>query len=183
MTIPIIKNQLHESEARWFAIYTGFRREKKVVERLEKKGIQTYLPLKHVTRRYTRKVKHLSIPLINCYVFVHITKDQYVPILQDPDVNRFVKIAKRLIAIPEHEIQLMQRVVGEKEGVEAIDMDSWRQGDTVEVIGGELTGLKGKLVNTAGKDHLLIELQHIGVGLQMEVDRKLLRRVRRATEV
>ena len=68
------EDHLHPTEARWFAVYTGYKHEKKVVELLTQKGITAYTPLHRVTRRYTRKVKHVELPLINCYVFVQITK-------------------------------------------------------------------------------------------------------------
>ena len=108
------EDHLHEQEPRWFAVYTRYKREKLVAKRLREKGIEVYLPLQHFTRKYTRKVKEVSLPLISCYVFTRIVKKEYVPVLETPDVVQFVRIAKNLISIPPHEIQILQRVVGEQ---------------------------------------------------------------------
>ncbi|RME98538.1 MAG: UpxY family transcription antiterminator, partial [Bacteroidetes bacterium] len=154
-------NQIDEHEARWFAVYTGFRKEKRVRDLLQKKGISCFLPLQHHTRIYTRKVKKVSIPLISCYVFVHITKREYVPVLQTEYVLQFVRFKKDLLAIPSAEIDILKRVVGELE-VE-IEPASLKRGDKVEIIGGQLTGLKGTLESIKGKQKLLIALETLGM--------------------
>ncbi len=181
-TLPIARpsheNHLHDTEARWFAVYTGYKREKKVVELLRKKGITAYVPLQKLKRYYTRKVKEVELPLISCYVFVHITQSQYVPVLETQYVQRFLKIRRNLLAIPNHEIDLLRRIVGEIGGVEA-DVTSLRQGDAVEVIGGQLTGLTGTLIEQKGRQCLVISLQTLGYDLLMEVSPQHVRRLQK----
>lgn len=177
-----VVNQLDAQEARWFAVYTKFKREKQVLKHLTEKGIQAYLPLQSFTRRYTRKVKHVELPLINCYIFTKITKDEYVPVLETQDVVTFVKFAQDLIAIPTHEIEIMKRVVGE--GIEIdVQAGSYQLGDEVEIIGGNLTGLKGWLVATESEKNFVIELENLGYSLRMSVDPSFLSKTgRRAND-
>lgn len=178
-TLPIAdashENHLHPTELRWFAVYTGYKREKKVVDLLKKKGIQAYVPLQKLTRYYTRKVKHVELPLISCYVFVHITQSQYVPVLETQYVQRFLKIERNLLAIPQEEINLLRRVVGEIQDVQA-DISTLHQGDEVEVIGGQLTGLKGILVEKKGRHCLVLALKTLGFDLLMEVSPQQVRK-------
>lgn len=179
---PIHINQLDDSEARWFAVYTKFKREKLVQKQLRDRGIEAFLPLQSYTRRYQRKIKHVEIPLISCYIFTKIIKPQYVPVLETPDVVNFVKIAKDLFAIPEAEIEIMKRVVGEKQEIE-VQEGSYQMGDEVEIIGGNLTGLKGWLVGAESEKNLVIELENLGYSLRMTVDPALLCKTgRRAPE-
>lgn len=167
---------LHEHEARWFAVYTRYKREKVIRKRLTDKGIETYLPLQQFVRHYTRKVKVVDLPLINCYLFVKITKQQYIQVLETADVLHFVQPARTLIAIPDAEIEILKRVVGEKIELEA-DRSGFQSGDMVEIIGGNLTGIKGILLENSSKHNFLIELNQIGYTLQMQVDPSMLRRV------
>jgi transcription antitermination factor NusG len=171
------ENHLHEVEPRWFAIYTKYKREKLVQKRLHEQGIQTYLPLQHLTRRYERKVRVVELPLISCYVFTRITKKSYAPVLNTADVLRFVKFSQNLIAIPEREIQLLQRVVGGGVEVEIEPKSHCQVGDEVEIIGGGLAGVRGILVEKGKKKNVLLELKNIGCSLRMEVDPAMLRRV------
>ncbi|MEZ5039016.1 MAG: UpxY family transcription antiterminator [Saprospiraceae bacterium] len=180
---PTYENHLHEREARWFAVYTRYKREKQVVKRLEEKGITTYLPLQRVKRYYTRKVKQVELPLISCYLFTKITKPEYIPVLDTPDVVKFVRFSKNLISIPEREIQLIQRVVGEEIEVEMEPSTHMRAGDEVEIIGGQLTGLKGKLVSQEGKKNFLIELESLGYAMRMQVDPQYLRKIKSSSQV
>lgn len=170
------ENHLSTTEARWFAIYTGFRKEKYVQQELTGKGIETYLPLMTHTRQYVRKTKTVELPLISCYVFVKIKKRKYVPVLETEYVHGFVKFSKNLISIPEKEIELMRQVVGEKLVVSA-NPYRWEAGDEVEVATGSLTGLRGKLVKRNNKREFLIQLEHLGYSLQLSVPTHLLRKV------
>ena len=168
-------NQLDTSESRWFAVYTRYKREKLVNQRLSENDIQSYLPIQKVTRQYTRKIKHLRLPLISCYVFVKVSLKDYVRVLEDPDVVNFVKLRKDLIAIPEEEIELLKRIEG-FEGEVMLDQSSFKPGDSVEVIGGQLTGLKGRLIESKGKN-FQIALENIGYTMSMLIDRKYLRKL------
>jgi len=170
------ENHLHLTEARWFAVYTGYKREKKVVELLTKKGIAAYVPLQHLTRHYTRKTRQVELPLISCYVFVKITQPQYVPVLETQFVQRFLKIRRNLLAIPEAEIDLLRRIVGELTDIE-VETTGFHQGDEVEVIAGQLTGLRGVLVEKRGRQKLVIALKTMGYDLMMEVNPGHLRKL------
>lgn len=169
------ENHLDKVEPRWFAIYTKFKREKLVCRQLEEKGITAYLPIQHMTRHYTRKIKHVELPLISCYVFTKITQPQYIPVLETVDVVKFVQFSRNLISIPETEIQLMRRITGEKIDLEVVPV-GYQIGDEVEIIRGNLTGLRGKLIKTGNKN-FLIDLTHIGYSISMEIDPSLLRKV------
>ncbi len=171
-------NQLDEQEARWFAVYTKFKREKLVIKRLTERGIHAYLPLQSRTRRYQRKIKHVELPLINCYIFTRITKQEYVPVLETPDVVGFVKFAQDLIAIPAGEIEIMKRVVGEGIEIE-VQPGSYQIGDEVEIMSGNLTGLKGWLVETENEKNFVIELENLGYSLRISVNPKWLHKTGR----
>jgi len=167
---------LHTSEPRWFAVCTRYKREKLVSKYLQDKGIQCYLPLQKVTRLYTRKIKKLEIPLINCYVFVQIIKEQYVPVLEIPDVVQFLKTAKELIAIPEKEIETLRRITGEIPNVE-VDKGVFKIGDEVEIISGSLFGMRGRLLQGLGPKNFVIELENLGYSLRMQRAPEIVRRL------
>ena len=169
------ENHLHNTDARWFAVYTNYKREKLVNKLLQRKGIECYLPIQKVTRYYTRKRKTVELPLINCYVFVKIIKSEYIPVLETEDVLRFLRIGRNIIAIPDEEINLMKRIVGE--GI-AVDIEplSYTIGDYVEIISGSLTCIKGILTEVKGKKKMVIELNQLNHSIHMEVAPSLLRK-------
>ena len=173
-----IINQLSETEGRWFAVYTKYKCEKYVSEQLQKRKILVYVPVITRTRKYERKIKRYDVPLINCYVFVHIIKSEYLPVLETEYVMKFLKQGKDLLAIPDHEIQILKRVTGDINHVELIENAAFEEGEEVEVIAGHLTGVRGKVISKLGKKSFLVELKTLGFQLMVNVDIKLLRPVK-----
>jgi transcription antitermination factor NusG len=171
------ENHLDDSIPKWFAVYTHYKREKIAAKELAKTGIEVYLPIQTLTRRYVRKVKKVELPLINHYVFVKITKKEYVRVLQCPYVVSFVKFSKNLVSIPEEEIDLIKRILGEAETVQ-IDNTVFQKGDEVEVIGGNLTGLKGTLIEKENSQYLSVRLTNIGFSLNVSIAAHLLRKIK-----
>jgi transcription antitermination factor NusG len=168
------ENHIDPNVKKWFAIFTKYKTEKYVVDKLTKKGIKAYVPLLSYTKRYTRKIKHYKVPLINCYAFVHISKDEYVKVLETEYVKGFLKINKSLISIPQNEIEILQKIVGENERVLA-EPTSFQEGQEVEVIQGNLTGIKGKLISIEGKHEFLIDLNTLSYQFRVHIDPKYLR--------
>jgi transcription antitermination factor NusG len=168
-------NQLSSHERRWFAVYTKYKCEKFVADHLFKKNIEVYIPLVSKTKKYQRKIKHYEIPLINCYVFVHITKDQYVPTLETEYVSKFLRHGKDLLAIPEEEIQILKRVAGDVNEISPISNSSFSLGTEVEVISGQMAGLKGFVISKSGKKGFVIRLTNLGFELEISIDMQLLK--------
>lgn len=171
-------NQLDVVEPRWFAVRTRAKCEKFAQRLLTKKGIEAYVPLQQLVRRYARKLRRVEVPLIHAYVFVHIVKDQYVPVLETEHVAGFVKIAQQLYAIPEAEIDLLRRVVLEKDlEVEAVP-GRLASGDAVEIIAGSLVGVKGRLLKAEeGRRQVQVELDTIGYSLLVTLEAEWLRKI------
>ena len=103
-------NHLHDTIPRWFAVQTRSKSEKFVQRMLAKKGIYAYVPLQRFMRRYTRSTRIVEKPLINCYVFVRIVKQDYVPVLETENVSGFIRFNKELVAIPEEDINVLRRI-------------------------------------------------------------------------
>ena len=56
----------------WYAVYTAGRAEKKVKERLDTAGIESYLPLQSVIRLWNNRKRKVMIPVVPGYIFVHL---------------------------------------------------------------------------------------------------------------
>lgn len=172
--ISTLINHLSETDKRWFAVYTKYKCEKYVVDQLARKGISAYVPLITKTKKYSSRVKTNIVPLINSYVFVYIKKEEYVKVLQSEYVFTFVKQRKNIISIPEEEVNLLKMIVGEIENVE-VGQIVFETGDEVEIIGGNLTGIRGQLLNKDGKNSFVVQLVTIGMQLAMTIDKNNLR--------
>ncbi len=176
MVTPIEQGESHLSmhEAKWFAVYTRFKREKYVCEQLKNKGIECYIPLDKRIRIYGRKKTTVELPLINCYVFVKITKKEYVSVLDTVGVVSFLKFENRIISIPENEIIILRKVVGEFHEIDVLSEHDFENGDIVEIISGSLAGTKGILAEKENKHSFIVNLENIGIQLSVKVDPRIL---------
>lgn len=164
-------NDLDAHEAKWFAVYTRYKCEKYVADQLQKKNIEVYLPLLDKVKIYTSKTKHYKVPLISCFVFVKIIKSEYITVLETEYALKFLRQRKDLLSIPDNEINLLKRLLGECDtSIYNEDID-WQLGQKMEVVAGQLTGLQGVLVEKSNKCDFVVELQNIGVKLRMQFNK------------
>ena len=179
------ENHLSESEPKWFAVRTRFKSEKVALKQLQRMGVETYLPIRQLTRRYGRKIRKVALPLINSFVFVNIKKQEYSTVLETEYVAGFLRFGSNLLSIPEKEIKMIRRLLGEDSDLEIVVVETtdYAKGDWVEIILGPLLGMKGRLLNIQGKDKLLIELTNSGHSLHISIDTQLLRKINSSSTI
>ena len=165
-----------ENTPQWYAIRTQLKCEKQVATFLDRADVNAYLPLQQYTRKWGRRVVDVQIPLISNYIFVNITRADYVKVLQTEYVYGFIKFGGQLIPIPEREIDLIKRILGEYKNIDVQSLE-FEEGEEIEIIAGKLTGLKGKLVKKEGKNKVLVELQNIGLGLYLTVELGMIQKI------
>ncbi len=169
---PKAVNHLHDTEQRWFAVHTRFKSEKLVAEQLHKKGINAYVPLRTNIRVYGGRKRKSQIPVISCYVFVQIVKEQYLQVLETENVLAFVRSSKNLRAIPEAEMSNLKRIALDSSLDWTATPESFKEGQAVTINAGNLAGMQGKVVRIDGKDKFVVELETIGHSLLVTIDPK-----------
>jgi transcription antitermination factor NusG len=163
-------NDLHPTESRWFAVHTRNKSEKFVKRMLEKKEIIAYLPLQKIMRQYGRVRRLVDRPLINCYIFVNITKDKYLTVMETENVVNFARVGPNLMAVKEEEIKIIKRVTMEDDLDVDVVSTTLSEGDPVEISAGSLFGMKGKIVKKDGKRKFQVELESLGMSMFITID-------------
>ncbi|MGB0983027.1 MAG: KOW motif-containing protein, partial [Saprospiraceae bacterium] len=128
-------------------------------------------------KEWSKKRRTMELPLISCYIFVKITSEEYVPVLETEYVMKFLRIGKDLIAIPDDEIILIQKILQDNLDFEIEATQNFKEGDIVEVIEGNLKGTKGQLVEIEGKNRVLITLEHIQHTFRISIEKQLLKKI------
>ncbi|HID95442.1 MAG TPA: UpxY family transcription antiterminator [Candidatus Latescibacteria bacterium] len=159
----------------WYALYTRARHEKKVDFLLKSKGIESYLPLQRVLRRWSDRKKWVEEPLFRCYVFVRVLPQDRLLALQTPGVVKMVCFGGEPAVIPHEQIEAVRRVLEETRNFEPCAY--FTVGDRVEVMKGPLAGLEGILVRKKKGYRLVIVIDSIRQALSVEVDAGEVRRL------
>ena len=109
--------------AKWFAIYTKPRWEKKVNQLLTDKGVECYCPLNKVKRKWSDRTKTIEEPLFKSYVFVKVTEGERTKVRLTNGVVNFVYWNGKPAIVREKEIQTIKLFLDEHENVQVRPMD------------------------------------------------------------
>ena len=152
----------------WFAIWTRSRHEHLVREQLERKKIDAFLPTITRWSRWKDRKKKIDWPLFPGYCFARFDPNERLPILTCTGVVSIVSFDSEIASIPEQEIDGIRRLVGSD--LQFDPCPFIREGMLVEVVGGPLKGVFGRLVRKGAHARLILAVDLIGQAVSVEVD-------------
>ena len=154
--------------ARWYAIRTRSRHEKKVATQLAGRGVEPFLPLAKRWSRWKDRRKWIEVPLFPGYCFGRFGVEARTLVLKAVGVVGLVGKGGVPEPVPDDEIEAVRRVVA---GPLPYDpCPELIPGRPVEVIRGPLMGVRGLLVRKDAKARLLIVVNAIRQGASLEID-------------
>lgn len=156
-----------QSGPEWFAVYTTARHEKHVADLLQQRDIECYLPLYTTTRRWQkRKPADLQLPLFPTYVFVHILRNERVPVLSVPGVVAIVGAPNEPWPLPDFEIDAMRNGLH----LRAVEPHPYLVvGARARISSGPLAGLEGVLQRKRNDLRVVLSLEGIMRSVAVEV--------------
>ena len=173
-------------ELAWHVAYTYPNAEKKMHERLLEKGLESFLPLQdRMSMRRDRK-QRIQVPLFPSYVFVKLNNATMDKVRFCKGFASFVQFEGKWATVSEAQIQMIKTIV-------AADMpyvlhpDSYaKEGDFVEVTSGVLKGKQGRVKytrQTIDKCQVVLQVNHTGYALAVEIDSRCVRVLNPVEEV
>lgn len=144
----------------WFAIYTRPKNEKKVVEGLEKLGIEVYCPMVTQVKQWSDRKKKVEIPLINSYVFVNIEDKNRNIVFEVSGVVRYLFWLGKPAVIQEQEIEALKASL--KGILSAVEVNGIQPGDSLTISKGPFQGKEG-VVAQVDKNKIRLVLKELGV--------------------
>jgi transcription antitermination factor NusG len=155
-------------DAKWYAVYTKPRWEKKVAEELTFQEFTNYCPLHRVTRQWSDRKKTIEEPLFTSYVFVKVTEKQLGELRKVSGILNLVHWLGRPAVIPEPEIHAIRQFLSEHSNVK-LEKTALQVNDTIKVTQGTFQEKEGTVV--AIKNHTVkVALPSLGFTLYVETD-------------
>lgn len=146
----------------WYALYTAPRAEKKVSERFTDAGIEHYLPLQTVKRKWSDRIKEVIVPVVHGYIFVKIAETEFRSVLLVYGAIAYIREFGKPVAIPDSQIQQLRFMCDFSEEPVEFSVEELTQGETVTIARGPLQGLVGELVQFKGKHKVVVRLEKFG---------------------
>lgn len=180
---PLPENSLSSAEyekrwntARWFALYTRSRHEKLVDGELRKKGLETFLPLRSITRHWSDRNKIVQEPLFKGYLFVRLPLRDRWTILNTKGAVRFVgPHLSDPVEVPERELLTVKQFIAEQINVDPFPY--LKEGERVYVRSGPFKGAEGFIVRKDNHCRLVISLDLLMQSVSIQIDQAQVEKV------
>lgn len=155
--------------AKWYALSTRSRHEKLAARELQKKGFETFLPLRRIKRHWSDRVKTIEEPLFKGYLFAHAPYADRVSILNTAGITRFVGMRPSdPIEIPETELLTIRQFIEQEIPVDPFPY--LREGERVYVRSGPFKGAEGFIVRKDKQCRLVISLDLLMQSVSIQID-------------
>ena len=160
----------------WYALHVKPRFEKLVTTQLDQKGYDTLLPIYASRRKWSDRIKTLSLPLFPGYIFCRFNINARLPIVATPGVMRILGIGRIPTPVNESEIVSIQHVM--ESGAQAQPHPYVTAGQMVEIESGPLQGLTGIIVRLKGSERLVVSVSLLMRSVAVEIDQNSVRPLR-----
>ncbi len=159
-------------ETRWFALITKPCHENTAAELLERKRVDTILPLYTAIRQWSDRKKAVRLPVFPGYVFSRFDYKCRAAILRTPGIRSLVTFGGTPAPLSEDEIASLRIMIESK-----LPLEPWpflKQGDRVRVTSGPLKGCGGILVR-GEKWRVVVGIELLQRSVSVHVPRESIR--------
>ena len=149
----------------WYAIYTKPRNEKKVADKLEAIGIESYCPTITSVKQWSDRKKKVTSPVLPSYVFVKITEARRNEVFAIPGVVRYVFWLGKPAIIKEVELEVLKKYLAQDYTL--VVQTTLHRGETLTISSGPFKGQEGIIKNITNSKIQLV-LESLGMLLTLE---------------
>jgi transcription antitermination factor NusG len=155
---------------RWYALQTRVNRERVVEQRLQERGVCTFLPVVSEVRKWSDRKKVIQFPLFRNYLFAKLapTKVDRLRVLCVDGVFSFVGPRGEGTPIPDSQIDAVRALVEGK-----LPWSSYpflKIGQRVRIKSGALDGVEGILVSRSGESTLVVSVDALQRSMAVRID-------------
>jgi transcription antitermination factor NusG len=164
------------ADARWYACYTRARHERQVAGMLEQRQVESYLPTLPQVRQWKDRKKTVEFPLFPSYVFGRFSLSDAHRVLTIPGISTIVRVNGYPTPIADEDLDNIRRFVEAvaETGMEVKPGPYFAEGERVRVREGPFAGVVGTVVELRGRGRILVGIEAIGQGLEINIDARLL---------
>jgi transcription antitermination factor NusG len=153
---------------RWYALHVKPRFERYVTGQLEQKGYETFLPVYVSKRKWSDRVKTLTLPLFPGYTFCCFNINARLPILVTPGVMTILGVGRLPAPVDPSEIAAIRHVVDS--GIHAQPCKYLAVGTKVRIESGPLEGLVGIIARIKDSKRLIVSVSLLMRSVAVELD-------------
>lgn len=155
---------------RWYAIRTTARWELLASNELSRRGIESYLPISRVKRRWSDRIKIIDQPLFPGYLFGRFRLAERIRVLEVPGVRQIVGIGNTPAPILASELENLRTLVAAQPLL--VPWPYLTAGQRVRISRGPLAGVQGFVVRAEeGALRIVVSVDLLQRSVAAQIDR------------
>jgi transcription antitermination factor NusG len=161
-----------ESSPGWFALTVRPNHEQSAARGLGNQGLETYLPVHRVRRRWSDRIKESDAVLFPGYVFCRFGQPDKLRVLQSPGVRSIVGHGKQPAPVEDDEITAVRALIAT--GATISPWPYLRIGQNVRIEHGPLAHLRGVILRAKNAWRMVVSVDALGSSVAVEVDNDMI---------
>ena len=150
----------------WFALRVRPKHEKTAATGLKRLGLDEYVPLTKVRRRWSDRVKELDMPLFPGYIFCSFTYPERLRVLNSPGVQSIVG------GLDDSEIEALRILIAT--GKPLAHLPFLHLGERVLIERGPFAGIRGVVLRKESAWRVIVSVEALDRSIAVELDREVL---------
>ena len=131
-------------------------------------GVEYYLPIQRIRRRWSDRVKIIDKVVIPRMIFIHTDVDTRVKIL--PLINGLTGYMNKKgpytpVIVPDKQLDAFRFMVEQSDEDVLFERNPLKPGDPIEVLEGPLAGMRGELLKTEKGNYVVLRLESMGAAM------------------
>ena len=160
--------QMASEKTAWYAVRVRARQEALVAAALTGKGYDVLLPQYRCRKRWSDRVKEVTLPLFPGYLFSRFDIGVRLPILTTPGVFDIVAAGETFLPVDPEEIAAIHRIIAT--GATAEPWPYLRIGRRVRIVAGPLCGLEGVLARVDDRRRVVVSVTMLQRSVAVQID-------------
>ena len=152
-----------KTTSKWHVLYVRSRWEKKVHERIQEAGVESFLPIVKKVKTWSDRKKVVEEPLFKSYVFVNITSPMdFYKALSVNGASAYVHFGRDYAVVRDCEIEQIKQLLESNEILEIKTATELPEvGEYRKIICGALSGLECEVIRAKSSNKILVRLESI----------------------
>ncbi len=164
----------------WFVGYVQYCHEVKVAEKLEKLGVEYYLPMQKKKKQWSDRVKTVNVMIMPRYIFIRCKPSERISILQDIyDLKSYMmdRSEHTPVVVRDDQMDKFRRMVDYETLSVVVGPAQFEPGEKVRVVCGPLAGYELELIDVSGTKCVALSLGLLGTA-RMEIPLSYIEKVK-----
>lgn len=152
-----------KTTSKWHVLYVKSRWEKKVHERIQEAGVESFLPLTKTVKTWSDRKKVVEEPLFKSYVFVNVKSPMdFHKALSVDGASAYIRFGREYAVVRDNEIEQIKLLLGSEEIKDvktAIELP--KAGETRKIAYGPLGGLECVVLRADTTSKILVRIDSL----------------------